>query len=152
MARKDKDQWEYGDFQTPLKLAESAVRALRRFKIKPKSVLEPTCGKGAFLLAAIKTYPEAMRFVGIDINKQYIYELQNQTHLSQRRDVIDLQCGDFFCFDWRALLDDMPQPILIVGNPPWVTSSELGLLASANIPKKSNFQERPLWCSRDWSG
>ena len=30
--------------------------------------------------------------------------------------------------------------ILIVGNPPWVTSSALGLLNSNNLPEKSNFQ------------
>ena len=30
----------------------------------------------------------------------------------------------------------------IIGNPPWVTSSELGILNSKNFPEKSNFQNR----------
>jgi hypothetical protein len=31
-------------------------------------------------------------------------------------------------------------PILVVGNPPWVTNSALGALRSSNLPTKSNFQ------------
>lgn len=31
-------------------------------------------------------------------------------------------------------------PLLVVGNPPWVTNSELGSLASENLPSKSNFK------------
>ena len=140
--RKAKDKWEYGDFQTHPRLAEAAIAALCRFGVNPKAVLEPTCGKGAFLHAAIHAFPKVVRFVGVDINRQYLTELQKQTSLSERRDSIDLLYGDFFSFDWRALLGDLPQPILIIGNPPWVTSSELGLLASENLPSKSNFQER----------
>lgn len=142
MARKDKDKWEFGDFQTPLPLAEAAMAMLRRSGIKPKTIIEPTCGKGAFLLAAIHLFPDTTRFVGVDINKQYLQELQHHASSSGRQDSIQILHGDFFFFDWHALLCDLPQPILIVGNPPWVTSSELGMLESGNIPKKSNFQER----------
>lgn len=142
MARKDKDKWEYGDFQTPMPLAEAALAALRRFGVSPMAILEPTCGRGAFLLAAIHAFPEAARFIGVDINKQYLQELQHQVSFSRRRDVIRLIHGDFFFFDWHVLLRDLPEPVLIVGNPPWVTSSELGMLESDNLPTKSNFQER----------
>lgn len=142
MAQKAKNKWEYGDFQTPLPLAEAAIAALRRFGVNPKAVIEPTCGQGTFLLAAIQAFSNAARFVGIDINKKYLTELHEQVSLSERRNSIDILDGDFFFFDWRALLGDLPQPILIVGNPPWVTSSELSFLGSANIPSKSNFQER----------
>jgi len=47
---------------------------------------------------------------------------------------------DFFKLDWQRELSDMPQPILIVGNPPWVTNSTLGTINSKNVPQKSNFQ------------
>lgn len=140
--RKAKDKWEYGDFQTPPPLAEVAIATLQRSGFNPKTVLEPTCGKGAFLLAAIQAFPKVARFVGVDINSQYLTILQNQISLPERSGTIDLLHGDFFSLDWRALLRDLPQPILIVGNPPWVTCSELGLLASENLPNKSNFQER----------
>jgi hypothetical protein len=142
LARKTKDKWEYGDFQTPERLAEMAMAALSRFKISPKTILEPTCGKGAFLAAAIKGFPQALRHVGLDINKKYLLELENQLSIAGKKSDVQLIHEDFFLFDWRSLFDTFPQPILIVGNPPWVTSSELGSLASENLPKKSNFQER----------
>jgi hypothetical protein len=34
----------------------------------------------------------------------------------------------------------LPEPILILGNPPWVTNAELGTLGSTNLPPKSNSQ------------
>lgn len=142
MAKKPKDKWEYGDFQTSPALAEAAMVVLRRFGIRPKTVLEPTCGKGAFLLAAIHAFPKATRFIGLDINKQYLKELEHQVSSLKRRESVQLIHGDFFFFDWKELLSGLPEPVLIVGNPPWVTSSELGMLESENLPKKSNFQER----------
>ena len=30
---------------------------------------------------------------------------------------------------------------LIIGNPPWVTNSELGAIDSQNLPRKSNFKK-----------
>lgn len=48
--------------------------------------------------------------------------------------------GDFFDVSWKQLLDGLPDPILVIGNPPWVTSSELASLDSTNLPRKTNFQ------------
>src|SRR5207302_7770979 len=31
-------------------------------------------------------------------------------------------------------------PLLVVGNPPWVTNSELGTLGSDNLPQKTNIK------------
>ncbi len=42
---------EYGDFQTPPDLAREICRVLR--SERPKSLIEPTCGTGAFLSAAL---------------------------------------------------------------------------------------------------
>lgn len=142
MAKKPIEKWEYGDFQTPPVLAEAAMAVLRRFGIQPRAVLEPTCGKGAFLLASIHTFPRAARFIGLDINRQYLKELEHQVSSTERWGSVQLIHGDFFFFDWEELLSSLPEPVLIVGNPPWVTSSELGMLGSENLPKKSNFQER----------
>src|SRR5689334_13973453 len=70
MAKSSKDQRQFGDFQTPLSLAQAAVGALRSQNVAPRSVIEPTCGEGAFLLAAIEAFPNAERFVGLDLNAQ----------------------------------------------------------------------------------
>ncbi|WP_421754183.1 N-6 DNA methylase [Croceimicrobium sp.] len=136
--RKVKNIWEYGDFQTPQSLAEKAVSVLCNTSNKPISVLEPTCGKGSFILAAANQIKSAKRIIGLDINKSYLEHLRA---LSTNKKV-EVIHSDFFCYDWEALLKTLPEPILIVGNPPWVTSSELGLLGSTNLPKKSNFQGR----------
>lgn len=136
MARKTKEKWEFGDFQTPLPLAEAAVGALRRTDINPRSVLEPTCGKGAFLLVAIQAFPHAQRYVGVDVNPKHLAGLEPRVLASSRPDDIDLIHEDFFELNWDALLAELPQPLLILGNPPWVTSSELARLASANVRLK----------------
>lgn len=142
MAKKPKEKWEFGDFQTPLPLAEVAVQALHRMHISPQTVLEPTCGKGAFLLAAIRGFPDAQKYVGVDINQTYLAELESLLSGVRNWNRIQLIREDFFQFNWNALLEELPQPLLILGNPPWVTSSELALLQSANLPSKSNFQQR----------
>ncbi|HLQ25876.1 MAG TPA: N-6 DNA methylase [Acidiferrobacterales bacterium] len=142
MARKTKAKWEFGDFQTPQTLAEQAISVLRNLGIKPQSVIEPTCGKGSFLLAAANGFPEAKRYLGVDVNKHYLSELESKIsrlHIKTRARII---AGDFFSLNWSELLTSLPEPILIVGNPPWVTSAELGMLQSNNLPQKSNFQER----------
>src|SRR6185503_8721668 len=50
--------------------------------------------------------------------------------------------GDFFKIDWLRIVTEVKGPWLILGNPPWVTSSGLGAIASSNLPEKSNFQGR----------
>ena len=52
------------------------------------------------------------------------------------------RCESFFNVDWAQLVANLPEPILVIGNPPWVTNSALGLLGSSNLPDKSNFQGR----------
>jgi hypothetical protein len=49
--------------------------------------------------------------------------------------------ANFFLTDWERVVTGLPQPILVLGNPPWVTNAHLGLLGSENVPGKSNFQK-----------
>jgi hypothetical protein len=53
---------------------------------------------------------------------------------------LDLRRADFFSFDWPSVIRELPQPVLLLGNPPWVTSSGLGAIDGTNLPQKSNFQ------------
>jgi len=46
--------------------------------------------------------------------------------------------GDFFALDWHALLAELPDPLLVIGNPPWVTNSALAAIDSQNMPRKHN--------------
>lgn len=140
MARKSKQKWEYGDFQTPIELAAKVMSVIHGLNIKPNSILEPTCGTGSFLLAAAQTFQTASKFVGVDICQDHLAYLETQTSNLIARDRIRLVLADFFLLDWPEIIASLPAPILIVGNPPWVTSAELGLLQSKNLPQKSNFQ------------
>lgn len=142
MALKTKEQWEYGDFQTPIDIAKQALSVLKKLGIHPQSVVEPTCGKGTFLLSAAQTFTSAQKLVGVDINENYLNNLKTKVAEIDEKKRIRIILGDFFAFDWNELLSTVPEPILIVGNPPWVTSAELGLLQSKNLPQKSNFQVR----------
>jgi hypothetical protein len=45
---------------------------------------------------------------------------------------------DFFQADWQRILNALPQPLLIVGNPPWVSNSTLGVVGGVNHPRKQN--------------
>ncbi|MCA9998340.1 MAG: hypothetical protein KDE56_21405 [Anaerolineales bacterium] len=45
--------------------------------------------------------------------------------------------------EWEPMWNQLPEPLLIIGNPPWVTNTQLGKLSSQNLPPKSNFKEQP---------
>jgi len=140
--RKTKAIAEYGDFQTPMGLARAAVQVLRRIGIRPDFILEPTCGQGSFLAAAAQTFPEVKTIVGVDINCRHLDTARALCATDAQSGRIELRRGDFFTFDWAAVLKESAGPWLILGNPPWVTSAELGLLASRNLPERSNFHRR----------
>ena len=42
--------------------------------------------------------------------------------------------------DWPTTLNELREPILVIGNPPWVTNAAVGALSGKNLPTKSNFQ------------
>ena len=127
---------EYGDFQTPIALAERALHLLRALVPAPALVVEPTCGKGGFLRAAAKTFPKTKRFLGADLDRAHLDECRRQFSDLPANDRLELLRADFFAADWRRLLDGGGEPLLIVGNPPWVTNSTLGRAGSANTPPK----------------
>ena len=141
MPSADRKTIEYGDFQTPLDLAGDVCSLLAGRGTSPSSVVEPTCGRGSFLGAALRTFPTVRRAIGVDINQEHVVAARDS--LDQFRDVDwDVSCADYFSLDWEALIQTLPEPFLILGNPPWVTNSELASLGSSNLPEKSNFQAR----------
>lgn len=142
MAKKSLDKWQYGDFQTPANLAKKVVETLRRnHDVEPDVVIEPTCGKGAFVLAACEGFKNA-QIRGFDINPEYVSEANLALNALLATDRVVVQESDFFNTNWENTLSRLDGYLLIIGNPPWVTSSELGLLNSSNLPEKSNFQNR----------
>jgi hypothetical protein len=133
---------EFGDYQTPLGLAERVCALLAREGLEPAAIVEPTCGEGAFLVAALERFPAVQKALGLEINPVYVARAQSAIKERGYANRVEVRSSDFFLIDWRSLLAALPEPLLVVGNPPWVTNAELGILGSRNLPSKSNFQNR----------
>lgn len=106
----------HGDFQTPLELAR---RALARLEGTPGVVVEPTCGRGAFLAAAAERFPEA-RLIGFERNEEHVAACRSAVPRAEIAHV------DAFSVDWVSEAQHWTGRIWVVGNPPWVTASALG--------------------------
>lgn len=133
---KDEKVKEFGDFQTPRELAFEICQLLSRLNVHPNTIIEPTCGLGSFVAAAQKIFFSS-KIIGFDISSKYIEFAQNK--FSDNENILISQ-ADFFEMNWNKILEKLPQPLLIMGNPPWVTNSQLSVLESKNLPKKENFQ------------
>lgn len=120
---------ELGDWQTPDTLAERVLCVAARAEVR--SVLEPTCGEGSFLAAAALAFPTAT-LLGFDLSARYVSLAQ--ARLGERATI---ERADFFRTDWRRVIASLPEPILIVGNPPWVTSAAVGRISGSNLPKRA---------------
>ena len=142
MSTKDISTIEFGDFQTPKALAAQVATVLRGRGVDPKSIIEPTCGLGTFLEAALEQFPDAKKAIGVEINPEYFKVANERCATLRHHATIDMRLAGFFRYDWRKVFLDLPEPILVIGNPPWVTAPQLGSLQSENLPKKSNFQRR----------
>ena len=128
---------ERGDWQTPRALCDEVldcVLARTARRSAPATVLEPTCGQGTFLVSAASRLPGA-KLVGYEINVDYTREARRALAGHGRKRIVT---RDFFDVDWKRELAVMPGPLLVLGNPPWVTSAQLGALGSANAPRKEN--------------
>ena len=135
---KSSTKVEFGDFQTPLALAKEVCRLLRRHGLVPQFVLEPTCGGGAFLVAAAETFPHAT-LRGWDINRDYVQQATVELQRAGASSRASVQCQDFFAHDWESELQRMPGKLLILGNLPWVTNSAVAAMNGSNLPIKENF-------------
>lgn len=140
MARRS-EQIEYGDFQTPQSLAEAVCKQVALYGVRPRTILEPTCGTGSFVMAAARAFPETERIIGLEINADYFSRLNEQVAGMTLSQNVDLRLADFFSYDWRGLVADCPKPLLVIGNLPWVTASGVGRLGGRNLPEKSNFMK-----------
>jgi len=130
---------EYGDFQTPLELAEKICQKLSQINVNPKVIIEPTCGTGNFLKSAAVTFKQTEKILGFEINPNYVAQIAQDEQLCQDTR-IQVHQNNFFDCDWNALTQAWKENILFLGNLPWITNSKQGLINGSNLPQKSNFQ------------
>lgn len=123
------DKKEFGDYQTPIYFCEKVFDYLISNDLvgEPKSILEPTCGVGNFLVAARKRFLSIPIF-GVEINEQYADEARNSAPTTK------VFNANIFEFDTRVICPE--DNTLIIGNPPWATNSNLDY----NLPTKVNFK------------
>ncbi len=138
----NKERIEFGDFQTPDGLALAICQKLRALGMNPNVVLEPTCGVGAFVMAAAQTFPEAQKILGFEINQMYLDTLQQRLLQAPDSSRVFLEQADFFDTPWQEKISTIPESILVLGNFPWVTNTTQSTIGGVNLPKKSNFQQR----------
>ena len=136
--RKTKAIAEYGDFQTPADLAIQVCALLARQRERPAAILEPTCGIGNFIFAAADAFPAAQPVIGVEINPTYVTVARERAANLRLSARVQVREGDFFAFPWPEVLPELPDPLLVIGNLPWVTNSTLGGLGSNNLPDKRN--------------
>jgi hypothetical protein len=144
---EDPDRAEYGDFQTNSDLATKVAKFLKQGLSNPKIIVEPTCGKGNFIIACLSTFKRIEKIFAVEIYKPYIWEtkfnilqffIDNPT---AKKPDIEINHFNVFNFDFNKISKEhTKEEILVIGNPPWVTNSKLSSLQSENLPPKSNFK------------
>lgn len=139
MLKSTLNKKEFGDFQTPIELAENVCQILIEKTIKPELIVEPTCGKGSFIRSCLKYFKHTSKIVGIEYNKNYVNEITQYLGKSTINNKVQIVHENFFSIDWSNFISSTDKPILFIGNPPWVTNSSLESMNSKNLPSKDNF-------------
>ena len=138
MSEQQRRKIEFGDFQTPDSLAQKVCERLSGLCIHPDIVIEPTCGVGAFVLAAAHAFPMAQEILGFEENGIYLDNLRARLSNNQADNRIQLEQANFFSTDWRNKLRHLEGSLLVIGNFPWVTNSGQATIGGSNLPEKSN--------------
>lgn len=144
----ENDRVEYGDFQTNIDLSNKVTKFLSLKKISPEIIVEPTCGKGNFIIASLNIFENVKKIIGIEIYKPYVWECKFniidfylKKTPSHKPDITIIHTS-VFDFDFNRInADNLLNEILVIGNPPWVTNSKLSSLNSRNLPIKTNFKK-----------
>ncbi len=146
---EEPDRAEYGDFQTNKDLSEKICKLLQKEINAPEVIIEPTCGKGSFIISGLKIFNSLKKIYGVEIYKPYVWETKFSIldfFLSNEKSIpppeITIFHANVFDFNFgRIASSHKSDKILIIGNPPWVTNSKLSSLSSNNLPVKSNFKK-----------
>lgn len=142
------DRREYGDFQTNRSLSDQVAEYAFQKDTEIEFVLEPTCGKGNFIIASLSQFHNLKKVVGVEIYKPYVWKTKfgiltyYLSNPNSSKPEIDIIHGNAFEYDYSALSNSTKHlKTLVIGNPPWVTNSELGSIDSKNLPTKTNFKK-----------
>lgn len=131
---------DYGDFQTPLPLVRKVLQCLLQDDKHWTRFLEPTCGQGNFIQGLLELNLPTPEIQGVEIQDKHVISAQRliNQHISARTTI---RQANIFDLNLHTDLQwETDGPLLVFGNPPWVTNAVLGKLESNNVPTKSNFK------------
>ncbi len=138
---------EYGDYQTNSELSDKICELLKSKEISPNIIFEPTFGKGNFIISSLKKFKNIEQIYGVEIYKPYVQITKLKIldffiiNPNIDKPTIKLFHANFFDFDTKKQIKvNKNNNLLIIGNPPWVTNSELSGIGSENLPRKVNFK------------
>ena len=120
---------EFGDYQTPLDFCYRVCNYIKESRLAEDAaaIMEPTCGVGNFLLAASNTCA-CSKLIGIEVNAKRADAARIEVPSAT------IETNDIFNVSTKTLCGE--DCVLVIGNPPWATNSEL----SFNLPPKTNFK------------
>ncbi|AFY53258.1 hypothetical protein Riv7116_0668 [Rivularia sp. PCC 7116] len=131
---------ELGDFQTPPALVAEILNCLSKSNKYWERVLEPTCGEGNFISGLLALDKPPKEIQGIELEKEHFQATKSIYQNADSTRVV-IQQAKIFDLDFRQSLKWSTEGnLLVIGNPPWVTNSQLGSLGSSNLPIKTNFK------------
>ena len=128
---------EFGDYQTPPELSVLMINILKDIGLLPNIIVEPTCGIGNILINAHESFTP-QKTIGIEINENYCNALREK--IKKNKNILVLKNDIFTSFERIKTEIKMDDTCLFIGNPPWITNSELGSMGSKNIPSKTNIK------------
>ena len=131
---------QWGDFQTPPELVREVVQFLESLR-QWTHVLEPTCGEGNFVEGARTIGQSVREIMGLDVSPEYAARTAARFAADDRVTILH---ADIFKTDLRTLpWLTVPEELLVLGNPPWVTSAEIGSHGGSNLPNEDQPQGAP---------
>ncbi len=141
---------DLGDFQTPSELVAAVLETLGPISLRWRRVLEPTCGQGSFIAGLLALRVPPREILGIEIQEDHCQAARAlPAEKGSSRVEVTIVHGDFFGLDLKEDLSWRETgPLLVVGNPPWVTTAELGRSATNWQPPKRNIKGLPGLAAR----
>jgi hypothetical protein len=132
---------EFGDFQTPPGLVREVLACCQREAGRSwKRALEPTCGAGTFIVGLLAMDSPPREIWGVEIQDAHL-DVARSLIGHDARSHVDIKHASVFDVNLGADLAWRESgPLLVIGNPPWVTNAELGALGSRNLPAKRNIK------------
>lgn len=122
------DKKEFGDYQTPIEFCDRVCAYLDEQGLSRniEAIIEPTCGLGNFIVSAFENFH--LPAIGIDINNSYIKTAHERLPSGKfiNDNIFDVYVSDICKY----------RNVLVIGNPPWATNSDLDY----NLPQKVNFK------------